>query len=92
MLDFCLVFSSLEPEFQSVTHGHLKVTAAKIAFDLHMPNKPLGGEYEVQQSTSCWFLYYLDQEVVIDALQKPLELLVSCYVVPPAGRDRDQGL
>ena len=34
------------------------VTAAKAAFDLHIPNEPLlVGEYEVQQSTSPrWLL------------------------------------
>lgn len=31
---------------------HLMVTAAMSAFDIHNPNKPLVGAYEVQQNTS----------------------------------------
>lgn len=38
---------------------HFIVTAAQVAFHLHIPNKlPFLGENEVQQSTSPhWFLY-----------------------------------
>ncbi|KAK4806246.1 hypothetical protein QYF61_013390 [Mycteria americana] len=65
---------------------HLMVTAAKAAFDLHIPNEPLlVGEQEVQQSTSPhWLLCHLGEEVVIDALQELPGLLMPCSVVPPA--------
>lgn len=74
-----LVFS-LAP-FQGPELQHLVVTAAKAAFDLHIPSDPLlDAEYEVQQSTSLWPLCHKGQEAV-SALQKPPALLVPCCVV-----------
>lgn len=46
-LDFCPATSPQDPEH------HLMVTAAKATFGLHIPHEPfLGGEYEIQKSTS----------------------------------------
>ena len=62
---------------------YLLVTAAKAVFDLHIPIEPLlVGEYELQQSfSSHWLLCRLEEEVIINALQVPRGLLVSCCVV-----------
>lgn len=81
----CLSPSSREPELHPLT-----VTAAKAAFDLRIPNKPLlVGRSEVQQSTSPrWPLYRLGEEVVADALQEPPRLLMPRCVVPPANTVR----
>lgn len=64
----------------------LMVPAAKAAFDLHILSKPLlGDEYQVQQNTSPHqFLYHLEEEVIINALQEPPGLILPCCVVPPA--------
>ncbi|KAK4828649.1 hypothetical protein QYF61_000297 [Mycteria americana] len=53
-----------EPELH-----HLMVTAAKAAFDLHIPSEPIVvGEYEIQQSTpSHWLFYHLEEEVIANA-------------------------
>jgi len=58
------------------------VTAAKAAFELHMPKDLLiVGEYEVQQSiSSCFLLYHLEEEVTVNTLQEPPGLLMSCCV------------
>ncbi|KAM6111527.1 arrestin domain-containing protein 3-like [Phoenicopterus ruber ruber] len=73
---------------------------SKAAFDLNILNEPLiAGECEVQQSTSpYWRLYLFGQDLVIDALQEPPVLLMSCCVVPSADigmtqvPQEDQGL
>lgn len=65
---------------------HPMVTATRAVPDLHIPNQffPVC-RYEVQQSTPHhWLLDYLCQEVIINALQKPLGLLMLCCVVPLA--------
>ncbi|PKU43982.1 hypothetical protein llap_5701 [Limosa lapponica baueri] len=75
------------PRPQNSELHHLMVTAAKAAFDLHIPSEPLlFGEYEIQQSTSPhWFLYHLEEEAIINALQElpagPLQVLEGRYKV-----------
>ena len=79
-LAFYISFSLQFPELY-----HLMVTAAEDAFDLHIATEPLlVGKCEVQQNTSYWLLYHLEEEVVINAFQEPPGFLVSCYVVAPA--------
>ncbi|KAK4807192.1 hypothetical protein QYF61_024312 [Mycteria americana] len=90
-----LLKSRVDPELH-----HLMVTAAKAAFDLHIPDEPLlVGEYEVQQTPSPrQLLYHLGQEVVVDAVQEPPGLLMPFCVDPPAdvrvveGPHEDKGL
>lgn len=54
------------------------VTAAKPPFDLDSPNKLFVFEYKIQQSTSTsWFCYNLDEEVLTDALHEPPGLIVT---------------
>ena len=61
------------------------VTAAKAAFELRTPHQLfLVGEDKVQHGTfSHGFLYYLEEEVVINTCQDPLQYLVHCCVTPP---------
>lgn len=67
---FCPIPASQDPELH-----HFTATAAKVAFDLHIPSESLlVGEYEIEQSASpCWLLYHLDKKVLINALQEPPE-------------------
>ncbi|KAJ7399009.1 hypothetical protein BTVI_119316 [Pitangus sulphuratus] len=64
---------------------HSMFTAAQAALDLHIPHQPLlAGENKVQHSIPChWLLYHLEKEVVINAFQEPLGLIVLCCLVPP---------
>ncbi|KAK4817448.1 hypothetical protein QYF61_015603 [Mycteria americana] len=64
---------------------HFMVTAAKATLELHIPHQLLlVGEKKVQHSTSsCWLLYHLKKEIIINTFQEPPRLLMSCCVVPP---------
>lgn len=37
----------------------------------HIPNQPLLGEHNVQQSTSRWLFYYLGQEIISTLQESP---------------------
>lgn len=57
------------------------VTALKAAFELHIFNKPLVGESEVQKCTfPCWLLYHLQEEFVTNALQESSGLFILCVL------------
>lgn len=77
---------------------HLIVTVSKAALDYHVLHKlhPVG-EHKVQHDTSsCWLLSHLCQEVAIDPFEDPPGLLVPCHVVHPTDGSwnphEDQGL
>lgn len=60
-------------------------TAAQAYLDCHIPLQSFSvGENKFQHSTSpVWFLYDLEKDLVISALQEPPGLSVPCYILSP---------
>jgi len=44
----------------------------------HIPNQPLLGEHNVQQSTSRWLFYYLGQEIISTLQESPFAFALLC--------------
>lgn len=60
------------------------VTAAKDTLEFHVPHQFLlddGNKVKYRIST-CWPLYHLENEAIVDTFQEPPALLMSYCVVP----------
>lgn len=64
---------------------HSMVTTAKAALELYNTHQSLlfGGDMVQHTTFPRGFLYYLEEEVIINTFQEALRFLVHCYVVHP---------